>query len=357
MHRNDRRFARPAVWLAGLALALLPAAWCVAQQEPGNAPQGVLGPHFKPSAYWLGVVSGLVPDPLRAQLNLRENEGLLVEEVAPDSPAAAAKLERYDILLKAGGKSLASMEDLIAALNAAKGQKLSLDILRKGKPMKVDVTPAKRPPGDISKLLPPAGVDPWGEAMRKWFEQVRPVDPHSREYSLFFLRPGVVVARPGKVPDLPNNVSISITKQGKTPAKIAITRDNEKWELTEGEIDKLPADLRGHVEWMLRRGPRGVLSPPVEGRLPPSAAAPASPVPPRPELRREKRPEGRAGSEPAKPVEKQLEEMNRRLEEMRKAVDGQVDEMRKAINDLREKRSRPPVSPKATAAPKLESPK
>jgi hypothetical protein len=193
-----------------------------------------------------------------------------------------------------------------------------------------------------------------GEAMRKWFEQMRPGDPHSREYSLYFLRPGVVVSRPGKLPDLPNNVSISITKQGKSLAKIAVTRDNEKWELTEGEIDKLPSDLRPHVEWMLRHGPRGVLSPPTEGRLPPSAAPPA---PPRPELRRDKRPEGRAGAEPPRLFEKQLEQMNRRLDEMRQAVDAQVDEMRKAINDLKENASKPPAAPGATAAPKLEAPK
>jgi len=356
MPRNDRSVARPVVWLAGLALALLPAAWCVAQQEPGNVPRGALGPHFKPSEYWLGVVSGLVPDPLRAQLNLRENEGLLVEEVAPDSPAAAAKLQRYDVVLKANGRSLSGVEDLIAAVNGAKGQKLTLEILRHGKPMKVDVTPAKRPPGDISRLLPPHLIDP-SEAALKWLEQFRPGDPHSREYSLFFMRPGVVLARPGKLPDLPSNVTISITKQGKTPAKITVTRDNQKWEVAEGELDKLPADLRPHVEWMLRYGLRGVLSPMPEGRLHWSPTAPASPAPPRPGLRGEKRPEGRAGSEPAKSIERQLEEINHRLEAMRKAVDAQVDEMRRALNDLKESHSKLPAAPGATPAPKLEPPK
>ena len=46
-----------------------------------------------------------------------------MEDVAPDSPAAAAKIERYDIVLKAGGKSLAGVSDLIAALDAAKRPK------------------------------------------------------------------------------------------------------------------------------------------------------------------------------------------------------------------------------------------
>lgn len=351
MRRNDRCLARPAVWLAGLALALLPAVWGVAQQPPGNVPPTVVGPEFKPSEYWLGVVSGLVPDSLRAHLSLKEDEGLLVEEVAPDSPAAAAKLQRYDIVLKADGRSLAGIEDLIAAIDAAKGKKLALEILRKGKPMKVDVTPAKRPPDAFSGLLPRPGVDPWGEAMRKWLEQMRPGDPRSREYSLYFLRPGLVLAKPGKMPDLPNNVTITITKQGKEPAKIAVTRGDEKWEVTEGELGKLPADLRPHVEWMLRHGLQGVLSPMPEGRLHWTPGAPAPPAPPKAEARREKRPEGRAGSEPATSIEKQIDEMNRRLDEMRKAVDGQVDEMRKAINELQESRSKLPN------APKLQPPK
>jgi len=345
MRRNDRYLARPAIWLAGLSLVLLPAACAFAQQQPGNPPPTVLGPEFKPSDYWLGVVSGLVPDSLRAHLNLREDQGLLVEEVAPDSPAAAAKLQRYDIVLKAGGRSLAGVQDLIAAIDGAKGKKLSLEILRKGQSMKVDVTPAKRPSDEIAKLLPQAGPDPWGESMRKWFEQMRPGDPRSREYSLYFLRPGVVLAKPGKMPDLPDNVTISIAKQGKAPAKIAVTRDNEKWEVTEGDLNKLPADLRPHVEWMLRHGMHGMLSPMPEGRLHWSPGLPAPPAPPKAEARREKRPEARSESQPAKSIEKQIDEMNRRLDEMRKAVDGQVDEMRKAINDLQESRSKLPKAP------------
>jgi hypothetical protein len=293
---------------------------------------------------------------VRVQLNLRENEGLLVEEIAPNSPAAAAKLERFDVLLKANGRSLAGVQDLIAAVDAAKGQKLTLEVIRHGKPIKVDVTPAKRPPGEISRLLPPHIIDP-REAALKWLQQMQPGDPQSREYSLFFMRPGIVLAKPGNLPDLPNNVTISITKQGKDPVKIIVARDNEKWELTEGELDKLPADLRPHVDWMLRFGMRGALSPRREGGLLLSPPAPASPPPPKPELRREKRPEGRAGSEPTKSIDKQLEEMNRRLDEMRKAVDAQVDEMRRAVNDLREGRSKHPGVPGATPAPKLEPPK
>jgi hypothetical protein len=342
MRRDYRFVARPAAWLASLAL-WLPAGLCLAQQEPGDDTRVPMGGPVRVSEYWLGLMSGPVPDALRAHLSLQENQGLLVELVAPASPAAAAAIQQYDVLLNASGKMLAKMEDLIAAIDAAKGKKMDLELLRKGKPMKVEVTPAKRPQGEIARLLPPAGVDPFGEAMRKWAEQFRPGDSRNRDYSFFLLRPGVVLARPGGVPDLPDNVTISITKQGKNPAKIAVTRDNQKWEVSAGDLDKLPPDIRPHVEWMLRHQLHGVVAPRFEGRLPPAASTPPVQPGPKAELRREKRPELRVSPEPPKPIEKQLEELSRRLEEMRKAVD-----------DLKAK---PAKSSGTAPAPQVEPPK
>jgi hypothetical protein len=288
-----------------LLAGLIPAGLCLAQQEPANVPQST-GTVVKPaglSEYWLGIVSEPVPDALRTQLSLPENQGLLVEQVAPQSPAAAV-LQRYDILLKADGKALVHVGDLIAAVGAAKGKKINLDIVRKGKPMKVEVTPAKRPEGAIAGLLPPTPHEAWS----KWMEQFRPGDPHHRDYSLFFLRPGVVVSRPGALPDLPNNVTIAVTKQGNQPAKIVVTRGDEKWEVTEGKLDALPPELRPHVEGMLRHPWRGALAPRLEGRVSP----PADSGPPAPRLPK---------MEPRKSLENKLDEMSRRLEEMRKAFD------------------------------------
>lgn len=275
-----------------------------AQPAPDNVPP-TAGTAFKPSEYWLGIVTEPAPEALRAQLNLAENQGLLVEQVAPESPAAAAAIQRHDVLLKANGKALAHVGDLIAAVDAAKGKKLDLDVLRQGKPMKVAVTPAKRPAGEIPGLRPPTPAEAFG----KWIEQFQPGDPRHRDYSLFFVRPGVVMARPGGLPNLPGNVTISVTKQGDQPAKIVVTRENEKWEVTEGKLDSLPSDLRPHVEGMLRHPSwHGTMMPKLEGRLP----SPARPVPAPPRVTK---------IEPRKSLEKQLDDMNRRLEEMRKAVD------------------------------------
>lgn len=286
------------------ALVAAPGAWTFAQANSDSVPPPDAAA-LKPSEYWLGIVTEPVPEALRSHLAIPENQGLLVEQVAPESPAAAAAIQRHDILLKAGGKPLAQVEDLIAAVDASKGKTLDLELLRGGKPMKLQATPAKRPEGPIPSLRVPTPAEAFG----KWIEQFRAGDPRHRDYSLFFLRPGVVVARPGKLPDLPANVTIAITKQGNQPAKIVVTRGKEKWEATENNLDAIPAELRPHVEAMLRNPTwqGALMANPEDLALPGSGQAAPGQRMFKPDVR--------------KSLEKQLTEMNRQLEELRKAVD------------------------------------
>src|SRR5690349_17086935 len=53
--------------------------------------------------YWIGLLGGTIPPDhmLRAQIDLPENEGLLVQNVMPNSPASKAGLKQFDILVKA----------------------------------------------------------------------------------------------------------------------------------------------------------------------------------------------------------------------------------------------------------------
>ena len=77
---------------------------------------------------------------------------------------------------------------------------------------------------------------------------------------LRFIRPGAIV--PGDVlvtVPLPPNMSIVVSKEGDQPARIVVKRGHEKWELTEKELDKLPADVRPHVQRMLGRGLTGIV--------------------------------------------------------------------------------------------------
>lgn len=66
---------------------------------------------------------------LRSAVGLAERDGLLVRAVVEESPAAAAGLERGDLLVRAGERELATMDDLFDALDAA-GETLPLVVVR-----------------------------------------------------------------------------------------------------------------------------------------------------------------------------------------------------------------------------------
>jgi serine protease Do len=66
---------------------------------------------------------------MRAAVGLPDRDGLLVRGVVDGSPAARAGLERGDLLVRAGDRALAGMDDLFDALDAA-GDTLSVAVVR-----------------------------------------------------------------------------------------------------------------------------------------------------------------------------------------------------------------------------------
>ncbi len=87
---------------------------------------------------WLGIVPKEIGPAMRNILNLKDKEGILVEKVFEDSPAAKAKLEQYDIILKLDGEAVKNSGDLTEKIMARKaGEEVTLDVLRNGK--KIDV--------------------------------------------------------------------------------------------------------------------------------------------------------------------------------------------------------------------------
>lgn len=66
---------------------------------------------------------------MRAAVGLPEREGLLVRAVLDDSPAARAGVARGDLIVSAGGRPVASVDDLFDAIEAA-GSTLALGLVR-----------------------------------------------------------------------------------------------------------------------------------------------------------------------------------------------------------------------------------
>lgn len=291
----------------------------VADKENGPQP-----PAPPPDAYWLGLEYYPAPPALRAQLQLPENQGFVVQTVVPDSPAAKSGIVQNDVILKADDKPLLDIHDLPKIVNTVKDKEIKLEIIHNGQPKTVAITPAKRPAG-----LNPPGPPPGGdlEALQKWLEHMQQGLKGDMQgpMQFRFMRPGVILP-PGAPtrPPLPGNMTVAITKTGDKPADITVTMDNEKWQVTEKELDKLPDKVRPYVEHMLG----GTMGFAAGGQFVPDVVPPNFPQMPAPFGPGESGPSGPGLNLPPRPngpimgpfeknIEKRLEEMNQRMEELR----------------------------------------
>jgi membrane-associated protease RseP (regulator of RpoE activity) len=100
--------------------------------------------------FWLGVGLAGADDALRSHLGVAEGEGLVVTGVEDDSPAAKAGLMTNDLLLKLDGKPLKSIEELSEQLQEIKRASVALELLRRGKPATLTVTPELRPQANLA---------------------------------------------------------------------------------------------------------------------------------------------------------------------------------------------------------------
>jgi hypothetical protein len=89
----------------------------------------------------LGVVVERVSSALADQLGLGPDEGLVVSDVKPSSPAASAGLQKHDILVKVNGKALRGPDELRRDVEAGLKAGMDLEILRRGKRETVKVEP------------------------------------------------------------------------------------------------------------------------------------------------------------------------------------------------------------------------
>lgn len=84
---------------------------------------------------FLGVAIEPIPVALQHQLNeiVPQNQGILVRNVVPDSPAEKAQLQAFDILLSFNDQKLFSTKQLTALVRSSqKGDEVTLKIVRNG---------------------------------------------------------------------------------------------------------------------------------------------------------------------------------------------------------------------------------
>lgn len=115
-------------------------------------PDVVIQPPGKPSAY-LGVELGRVEPALATQLGLQDAAGALVNMVVDDSPAAKAGLKQHDIVVKVDDKTVQDPADLSARIGKhKKGDKVTLTVIRGGKPTEIEATLSEKAAADPARL-------------------------------------------------------------------------------------------------------------------------------------------------------------------------------------------------------------
>ncbi len=102
---------------------------------------------------WIGVRVTPVPAPLAAHIG---SAGAMVANVVKDSPADAAGLEQYDVIVKFAGREIAVPQDLPAAVGAAApGEAVVVQFVRKGATSSLTIEPQNRPSGAPGELKYP----------------------------------------------------------------------------------------------------------------------------------------------------------------------------------------------------------
>jgi serine protease Do len=102
--------------------------------------------HGKVKRAYLGAaIQPLTPE-LAKEFRVDGNRGALVSKVMPDSPAEKAGLKRGDVVVRFGDAQIASPSQLVSEVEQTPmGQKRTLEIVRDGKPLRIEVTVREQP--------------------------------------------------------------------------------------------------------------------------------------------------------------------------------------------------------------------
>ena len=269
----------------------------------------------KPSKYWIGVKLRPVDEPLRAQLDLPEDVGLVVDSTFEGSPADEAGIKRNDIVLEVGDKKLHDPQKLIEQVEKSGGKELAIKVIRKGKETTVTVTPAPHPHETGSDVLERDDVITWLQ------DGADPQQVLRHPIGVRFFDRAIVLPHGQSFPGtkLPKGMSVTVHREGSEPAKITVKKGDQEWEVPENELDELPGNIRSLVEPLVRPAPFRLRldGPKGPGKIAPPPQGPRAPGPPK-----GRAPVPTAAQEPrSRNQEQQLEELSRQLHQMQRAIE------------------------------------
>ena len=151
----------------------------------GVIESGVLKVPVQLGEYMIGVGINDASPALRSQLSLDEGTGVVVSYVGDDSPAAKAGIEMFDVIVSAGDRVIHNLSELIDVVNAngEKEQAIAFTLIRKGEKKTIEVTPVKRPAGEIQdatiggfpgfEAIPQAGFGKHAEILERLEKRIK----------------------------------------------------------------------------------------------------------------------------------------------------------------------------------------
>lgn len=199
---------------------------------------------------WLGVQMQPMTETLAKAVGRKDEAGVIVSVVEPDSPAAKAGLQQGDIILGFDGRAIEKPRDLaIAVANAEAGQKAALRIWREGRERTLNVTIGSQPGEQSAAAGEEAGDDKVGLALAPLTPQLRSqlgvdggingvvvaqVAPDSKAQESGVQQGDVIVRVGGEVVSTPNQVAekIRTARQAKKEAvTLLVMRDGTPYYL------------------------------------------------------------------------------------------------------------------------------
>ena len=129
------------------------------KEKRGEGAPRALPENKRRGAAWLGVLTKPVSETLKAHLDVED--GVVLDYVAPDSPASRSGLRQHDILLSVAGKKVSSQQDLREAIQKHNpGDKVNLEVIVQGGKGEREVEMAERPKDDPEIPRGNAGGNP-----------------------------------------------------------------------------------------------------------------------------------------------------------------------------------------------------
>jgi len=212
---------------------------------------------------WVGISLEELSEVAKAQLGI--TDGVVIQDVVPDSPAAKAGIQKFDIVTKIGDQSVKAPEEVPEVLGKSKGE-LTFSVVRSGKPQVIKVTPTDRPNFALLNLTNANEAEQQAQNAQNAKKMLdRALKLYSTEkdgkpVQLDAIGPAIVLRAEAMssnaIAKLPDDLKLVVTREGSKPATIKVSRGDKSWDITEDKIDDLPEDLRAVVRNSLSGGPR-----------------------------------------------------------------------------------------------------